>query len=372
MRKLIVFSCMLILLAASLVNATQTRVLTMGEIGTVIRDDVNVHDFPQTLRMYPNFGTAEITGANFTTSGWHMAYGDFVVGGYWTTQGWSNGYLPDFNGNNSNDDALDQKFSLLYARDLGGMPFGFTFELFGNGEENKGADKSTMSGLGMKIGAGMTFMETLETSLKIGMLSWEQKDAAGITTAENEGGTSIAVNARYWMPETPMGVMVPHLMFMTESGGVKPASLQSTKDDRAILEIGFGGYMMAGEKTMIVHDLGIKTMSRTWDDGVADDKEEWSYNMIPYFKGGMEGPLGEHFMFRCGGVKEWITTTHKNGSDEHNTSGAATRLYIGFGYMRGAFTLDADVKPAFFTNGPYFITGAPGALANQVSLSYKW
>ncbi len=200
----------------------------MGEVGSVVHDDAGVQTYPQVLRMYPNFSVAEIMGGGITKSGWHMGHGDFVMGGYWTKEEWANGYQPhDFDGDGVM--GLDQKFSLLYARDLAGMPFGFSFEFFGNNDEHKGANMAVNSGMGMKIGAGMTFMEALEASFKFGTYSWEAKDAAGNKISESEGGTMIAVNARYWMPESEWGTMVPHFMFEMNGGGVKPAVGTSTK-----------------------------------------------------------------------------------------------------------------------------------------------
>jgi hypothetical protein len=371
MRKLIALFCILALAIASTAIATETRVLTLGEVDDIIRDDANVQMYPQTIRMYPNFGVAEIMGANFHTSGWHMTHGDFTMGSYWTTEEWADGYQPfDFDGDGTM--GLDQKFSLIYGRDLAGMPFGFSFELFANKDENKGASQALNSGLGMKIGAGVTLMEALETSIGFGMYSWESKDAAGATGPESEGGTIIEINARYWMPETEWGVMVPHFSFGMMSSGVKPPTGSSTKDDMTMIVLGIGGTMPAAEGIIVVHDMGVQFGSQTVDPAPGGGKDEFGMNLLPYFKGGMEAPLSEHFTFRCGGVKEWYLNSMKNGSDEHNTSGANTRLYIGAGYNRGHFNLDANVDPGFFTRGPYFITGAAGALATQVSLTYMW
>lgn len=370
MRKLIALFCILFIALATTANATETRVMTLGEVGDVIKDDANVQIYPQTMRMYPNFGVAEINGGNFHTSGWHMAHGDFVVGAYWTTEEWDNGYLPyDFDADGVN--GLDQKFSLLYARDLGGMPFGFTFELFGNKEEHKEtADKSLASGLGMKIGAGLTLMENLEAALKFGMYNWETKDNLGNTGPESEGGMHLSINARYFLPENEWGQMVPHFGFAMISGGSKPATGSSTTDDLTAFDLGIGGTMPAGEDIIIVHDMGVMFMSNTIDN--AGTETENGYNLLPYFKGGMEAPLSEHFTIRCGGVKEWWTFSTKTGSDEVNTSGADTRLYIGAGYKRGNWNLDMNVDPGFFTRGPYLFTGAAGPLATQVSMTYAW
>ncbi len=128
--------------------------------------------------------------------------------------------------------------------------------------------------------------------------------------------------------------------------------------------------MAMGENIMMVHDLGIRMHSQTID--APGGKTENGMNLLPYFKGGMEAPLSEHFTWRCGGVKEWNSNSSKMGSDEHNWSGASTRMYIGAGYNRGNFNLDANVDPGFFTRGPYLISGAGGSLATQVSLTYSW
>lgn len=371
MRRLIAFACSLSIAFAGMALATQTRVLTMGESNTVLKDEANLAMWPQTLSMYPDRGLADISGGAVTTTAAHNTFGDFVLGAYWTKEQWPDDYLPVyFDPDGDGIKGLDQKMSLYYARDLGGLPFGFSFSLFGNSHEKKGTSKTFHSGLGLKIGAGLTLMETLETGLELGTLSWEEKDNAGKTIGENEGGTSIEFNARWWKEMSDVTTIVPHFSFATMSGGLKPTPGAATKDDATRFQLGLGANLQVNEKVLIVHDIGITMMSRTVDDGTT--KHEYAATMLPYFRGGMEAPLSEHFTFRLGGVKEWNSNSHKVGSDEEITGTVRTQFYIGAGYVRGNFTLDANLDPGFFTRGPYLITGADGDWATQVSLKYVW
>jgi len=364
MKKLSVFLCLGFLLLASSASATDTRVLTMGENGNIIMDESNVMMYPQTLAMYPNLGVININGAGIQSAGDHMKYGGATYGGYWMTEEWSDPYLHDYNGDGVK--GLDQKITMLYARDLGGMPFGFSFSLYGNKDEHKNDGNPSHSGLGLKIGAGLTFMETLETSLQFGMLSWEQKNAAGDKVAENEGGTQIMIMARWWHEMNEGMTLVPHFVFDMNSSGVKPAGGGSTKDDMTLIDLGVGYNMKIAEKAMMVEDFGVQFVSHKVGD------VEMSDNLLPYFKGGMEVAVSEKFTFRFGGVKEWTTDTEKDGNKEHNTSGASTRMYIGGAYVRGPFVMDMNVEPAIFTNGPYILSGKGGAWASNVSLAYTW
>jgi len=368
MRKASAFLCLGLLLVAGTASATDTRVLTLGETGNILMDESNVMMYPQTLAMWPNLGVINIMGGSISSAGNHMKYGGAVYGGYWTTEEWSDPYLHDFNGNGVN--GIDQKITMLYARDLAGKPFGFSFSLYGNKDENKNNGNPTNSGLGIKIGAGMTFMETLETSLQFGMLSWEAKNAAGDKVAENDGGTQIMLMARWWHEMSEGMTMIPHFTFDMNSGGSKPAAGGSTTDEMTTIDLGVGHQFKIGEKAICIEDFGVKFVSGTHD--AAGVKTDMSTNLLPYFKGGMETPLTEHWIFRFGGVKEWTSNSTKTGNNEHNTSGAATRMYLGAGYVRGPFSMDMNVEPALFTNGPYIISGKGGAWASQVSMSYTW
>lgn len=368
-KKISVLAMVGLMLAAGSALATDTRVLTMGENGNVMMDETNVMMYPQTLAKWQNLGVINITGGGITSAGTHMAYGGATYGSYWMTEEWQDDYLHDFNGDGVT--GIDQKFSMIYARDLGGLPFGFSFSLYGNKDEHKNDNNPSYSGMGLKLGAGVTLMERLETSFQFGMLSWEAQNPAGAVTAENDGGTSIMVMARYWHEMSEGMTVIPHFTLDMNSAGSKPSGGgASTTDAEMMIEVGIGDNMQIGEKLLLVEDIGLRFRSGTHD--AAGTETEWSDNATPYFSGGMEVAVSEKFVFRFGGVKEWSGTTMKTGNVEHNTSGAATRMYIGAAYVRGPFSIDMNVNPGFFTNGPYLITGAGGPWASQVSMQYYW
>jgi hypothetical protein len=371
MRKLTAIVTLVVMLGAGASFATQTRVLTLGEVGGVVHDESNVSTWPQVIRMYPNLGLAEVMGGTFHTSGWHctMDGSSYTLGAYWTTQQWMNAWLPAYFGG-----GVDQKLTILYGRELAEMPFGVSFSLYGNSHEKAGTDKTAHSAMGMKIGVGVTLMEALETGLTFGTLSFEGKDAAGVTNHENEGGTQIALNARYWMEHDDMS-LIPHFMFETNSGGMNAGSGGAmTTDDMTTIELGLGHSMMLGEAGMY-GDIGIALVSGdsvVTPAGGSATTIERTNNSMPYFKGGMEMPMSERFTFRVGGVKVWNGKGWKSGSEEETWGMVQTKMYMGFAYNREHFMLDANMDPGFFTRGPYLISGAGGALATQVSLKYTW
>ncbi|MBM3329519.1 MAG: hypothetical protein FJY67_08630 [Calditrichaeota bacterium] len=364
MRKLTAFFCIVMMLTAGVSMATQTRQLTLGENNYALMDEENVFMWPQLLAKYQELGTIDISGGAIDRAGVHQQMGNFTLGSYWSTMKWMDPYMPYPAG------GLDEKIQLMYARELGGMPFGFTFALFGNGHEMTGTDKTAHSGLGLNLGFGLTLMENLETSLSFSSFSWEAKDASGATVNESEGGTTITIQARYWMMHDDKWTFVPHFSFQTASGGHKPGGT-SIKDDWTTLDIGFGDNYWPTKDVMFVDDIGIRMMSGKTD--VAGGTEETDMWLLPYFKGGMEAPLSDKFTFRFGGVREWTVNTVKEADgDEETVSGATTRFYIGAAYNRGPFSADFHVDPGFFTRGPYLVTGASGPLAFQVSLKYMW
>ncbi len=366
MRKACAFLCLSLVLLAGTAMATQTRVLTLGENGNVMMDESNVSTWPQTLSMYPDRAFGEITGAVMTSGGMNMKMNGKTFGLYFSKDNWTNPYL---NGSTIYPAGLDQKVTLLFAQDLAGMPFGVNFSFYGDSHVKKDTnDKSAETGTGIRIGAGMTLMETLETYLQLGILSFEQKDAAGNTIAKVNGGTTIMLGARWWKEYSEMYTLVPHFGLTIDGQGTKNTTPE-VKETSTTIDLGIGNNIHITKDILFVHDIGFTMMTGSVDNGNKTDMSNW---VLPYFKGGMEGPLSEHFLLRWGGVKEWTMSSHKSTGHEETWSGVNTRFYLGACYTRGNLTVDANVNPGLITDGPYFITGAPGAWASSVTMKYMW
>ncbi len=365
MRKLTTFLCIALLIGvAGIANATLTRVLTMGESNHLLNDEENIWVWPQALLKFPALGVINIAGGGVNSSGIHYSCNENHLGIYWTNGQIDNRYLPAYFGG-----GLDQKITLFYARELGAMPFGVGLSLYGNShEKDMTNDKTAQSGLGLGISAGMTFIEALEFYFAFNMLTWEEKDAAGTVINETEGGTDISLGFRYWYEFNEKMTLIPYLGLSFGSTGQKLPN-GKLSESTFCLNLGVGNDFKLIENVIFVEDIGIRMNSFSFENGAKADSSEW---LLPYFRGGMEIPVSEKFMFRFGVVKEWISRSVDHDGPKESWGLVDTRFYMGAAFHRGPFALDLCVDPGLITRGPYFITGAPGNWATMASLRYAW
>lgn len=365
MKNIKVLVCLILLIGITTAEATQTRVQTLGNARIAVLDEDNIFMYPQTLIKYPNISIFEITGATISRSGAHFEMMGWQNAGYILTDQWNSNYLPSELGT-----GIDHKLSMFMAKELGMGPFGLGLHLYGNAEKHDGAgDQMEQSAMGLKLDLGLTLMETLETYLSFGMLSWTDKDATGATNSEIEGGTTIALGGRWWMAKSASYTLIPYLNVIMMSdgrtGGAGDESISSTT-----IDLGIANNIMYNDQTTAYHEFGISMDNGTMDvAGTESDISDW---VFPYFRFGLEYLMNEKFTFRFGGHKSWYSMTAPEGGVDVTRSGAMSGFNIGLGYHRKNLTLDADLDPGFFTRGPYLISGGAGSLASQVSLRVSW
>lgn len=369
MKRFLTTALVLLLVVGTVAMATPTRVLTLGETGDVLKDEANVQVWPQAINWFPNRLFGNVTGAAISDVVWfyqNAPVENLSLGLWFSTTGWADPYLPAYFGGD-----LDQKLNLLLGTNVGEMPVGLGLSIYGNSHEMKGTNKTAHNGLGLRIDLGATLMEQLDAGFFFSTFSWEEKDAAGNTVAENEGGTNLGINVRYWYEFSETYTLIPHLSFGTFSTGRKPAAGASTKDDATNIVIGVGNNIAASDKVLLVSDIGLRLWSRTVD--AAGSKTDTTHNYFPYFKGGAECFLSDKFTFRFGYAREWNQENVKQpNGDEEATGWVTSRFYLGAAYTRGPLSVDFNLDPGFFTRGPYFISGSGGNIASQISIRWIW
>jgi len=361
-----ILAAVLMLIAGSAM-ATNTRVLTMGENNNILMDEANIEIWPQTLLMYGGRGLIEITDSTITNCAGFLKFGDVTMGGAFSNGGLVPRYAP-MGAFGMGARGLDQKITLFFARNLSGMPFGLGLSLYGESDiRDAPGDQRSETGLGLKLNAGITVMETIEAFASLGMVNWELKNSAGNVTADVDGGVTISLGGRWWREMSERYTLIPHAMLMIDSQGDKTGGRNM---NAMIIDLGIGNNIRLGDNVLMVHDLGTMIDIGSLESGGASKDTLLWY--LPYFKMGFEAPVSKHFVFRCGGLKEWVIVGEDANGASHAKSYVNTRFYIGAGYTRDRFVFDANVDPGFFTRGPYLLTGAGNSMAMSVSLRYIW
>ena len=167
MKKFAVCCLIGVLLASGMTFATETRVKTMGETGFILKDVDNIWFFPQDLPLYPDLVLARLDTLGLTRIGGHYSLGSGTLALYLSTDRMFSTYaptIPDQFG--TMQTGIDQKIDLFYARNLGKIPLGLAFSLYGNSyKQEYPIDKTERSGTGLVFVLGATPLENFEVLL---------------------------------------------------------------------------------------------------------------------------------------------------------------------------------------------------------------
>lgn len=370
----------LVLMVTSLGFATQTRVMTMGEVDHIIKDDNNIWAFPQTLLLYPDRMVADIMGSNMYQLGAHYEMPCCAMAMYFGKTILVNEYapnVPDVNGNPQM--GADQKIDLFIAKELGMMPLGLKFSLYGNSytrDYSNPTDKTTMSTMGMGITLGGTFMDNLEGFFVFETYSWTNEDAAGAVVTEPSGNSNIEFGIRYWKELSSEYTIVPYFGLRMAKIGMKDNPGNEEIQSMMTIMVGFGDNIMIDDNVMVVNDIGIEYTSGTKEMtpavGTATE-DKMSSTAIPYFRIGMEADISSKVDVRFGAVKKWAgASTEADNGNKDSWGFADTEIYLGAAVHYGNLDIDAAIDPGFLTRGPYLLSGQSGDMAACISLRYTW
>ncbi len=422
MKKLLTITVLFAVLIGGMVYATDTRVLTMGEMNMVVKDDANIFMFPSTVNYYPKLFLAEI-GYNYDNYyypknaqedydmykvGGNMAFGEgsdypWVLGAYFSAEPYIPSllyeYLNYYDKDGPSDFYTNNRINLLYGRNLGEIPFGIRFNYFNNSNENKdpGADtvyngKQSLSRYEISLGIS-PLQKKLDLAVTLGLVTWKITDwyssTVGVTdVVKPKGNMDFSLSGRYWM--NPMGkyVLVPHATVSYVKEGLDAydgPDLDFTETDKDLtFNLGLGMNYEAEEDVLLAGDVGFEMCTEKYEykgaqatDTVHDEK--WTDLMLPYFKLGLDAKVLSWMDFRAGVYTKWwrdkYTSTYY--LDDDRSSYVETQTYLGGGFHWGKLSIDALLDPEFLINGPYFITGNATdyryeGVAGKVSLLYNF
>jgi hypothetical protein len=155
MKKIAIFTTMLLIISVMSISATETRVLTMGDNNMLLLDEANIFLFPSRISDWPNLVTGEFGNDDFAKLGIHWKFGTKEKPWYLATYFHNNSpelpgmwYNPFFNmfgyGQSSLyvdfDDptflASNKRMDLVYGRKLGENMFGVHFGMVHSSRRN--------------------------------------------------------------------------------------------------------------------------------------------------------------------------------------------------------------------------------------------
>ncbi|MBR57819.1 MAG: hypothetical protein CMH54_07145 [Myxococcales bacterium] len=259
-----------------------------------------------------------------------------------------------------------------------------------------GLSKSAWGPMSLKLDLGGSLQlgsVVLDTALgfQMGFLTSEPQGEADL---EGTGHTGIDFRARAFIPAAPGVTLIPYsaIYYVSESLSVlnptdgpverKYEGYFFSADVGADLKIepvrdvfvypGFG----LRYQTNIVHEQIVDNVTSTTNTSIA----------LPYFSMAIDARVMKWLDWRLGAVQ--LNLINKTSTDgivfdtqqasfaSANTGQSNTvseiRFTTGFGINMGDWTVDVNIDPSFFTDGPYVMTGQRTPWALDASLRYVW
>lgn len=382
MSKKLVLVLLSVIFLAVHVFASGTSVMTLGNMGNVMKDRSNITTYPQTVIDYPYIATMTLNGVGGGASyvlGGHYQFGNGYYGLYLDNLDVPEGglYGPVVDENGTGENVTAPKLNFFYGRLISDMPFGFNLSLYQNSWKSKATNDNTeRSQMYLGLGFGVTLMEQLQASLRFRTHSFTDKDAAGKDVSKPNGGMKLNLNARYWYELDNDVYLIPHFGFEMESQGISVVtaagdSKSSFSSTDIMLGSGFSSKVL--ENTFFVADVGITLGSaevKTEPPGAPSTTKKLTDNAFPYYKFGFEGKVNNWMVARFGAERVWETWSDDDKVTGFEAAGSSTNLYLGAGFKKGNFVLDLNLDKDLINRGPYFLTGSAGNWSTMASLVY--
>lgn len=398
-RNLVLIPVILIVcILAGSVAATETRLLSMGDLRGLVADDADVALYPQTVVLHDGLFSVESEADAITDMGAAWGLGAGSLGLRFSTTGRDLVFpLTD------ERSTMDQRLNVVYGRTVGGVPVGLEVGWYGStGENVPSQDFGVLSEWTLRrleLLAGATLVGgRLDVAVGIASTDWDDRLWSGSaeeyldSTVPLDVGERL-VRLRWWGDTNGPWRLVPHASWMRTVEDVD----FSPQDDGfsnvmefagTVWEAGVAVHYSVADDVMTVTDVGIRmdeasVVSRHGiDGGVSDDVTSVDDAVVlPYVKVGLDARLRDWLDLRCGVHARWETREqwYEYSLDPDppvvaRTGRGVTDMYLGFGVHWGAFILDGAMEnAAFLHNGPHFISGsATDDLAGRLSLTYAF
>jgi hypothetical protein len=426
MKRAILIFLMLFMAGATLSYATITRTKTMGNVDNFVYDDGNIFSWPSTV---PGFSDRfilelgedvlgdEIMGVTFgynpSLIGSHFPVGmgggalfslnDYHHFGLFVTandRGHNTFEVGEQDGEPVTEDIqggidvmdvdmnIDDFVTIMYGYGADNLDFGLNFNLGRSSGEDTFAeafedsiDRKTAVGM-TGIGAGITYWlendNSFDVAFEYTMTSVKVEGEIGDnmeTLLENDGYNAFGIRARMFHNHSDELQFVPYVQFLKNNMGLKERvdedETRSDKDEMTVIDFALGMNYFPVENVQLVTVGGLRMVStdRTRND---EDAGKVKDNHIPYIKAGMDAEIRSWLDFRAGVEKQLYGIEDETENVTRKEGGASFQGFVGAGFHLGNLTIDTQVNPTVFFNGPNFISGMISPLNHRVSIVYPW
>ena len=430
----------LVTLVPAAALASTARVQSMGLQGDFIQDYSNVYAYPSSIVRYQNLvygdlGTKDVTGGDLSDFEDNsdvvpaLQNSGRAMGAYLSTWKW----LPGTWGIqiNENHNALSQAYgagyydrnrnegiTLLWGNKIGGAniglvlekasssfedgndtvePFTFTPAVFAPGGTNaRQFINAINAGLGIEdrnswgVGGGVT----------LNWSGWEREhqadiavhyrdnsllieDAAAGQTLEDNGNTSISVNARAQLAISDNSYLTPVVNYYTIGRGtqftdtVTPANNFDFDNSVSGWQVGLAESWVLRESDLLVIGLSVASQTIDYEDpNVAGDPFEVSYETTPTIFGALEvHPVGWWHVRMGAGKPIWSKLEITNNTTDETITVKDSPLQYAFGTgfrLGNRLDLDAVVNQDFSFTGSWAASGNSETPFSTLSLTYRF
>ncbi|MCX6830250.1 MAG: hypothetical protein NT002_13375 [candidate division Zixibacteria bacterium] len=395
MKKLILLTALIFVVAFSAGNATLTRTLTMGDNNNIMIDDANVRLYPSRVSNYPNIGSGEFCEGEMYYFGVNWKFNEnnpWFLGTYFSTEWAETPY--SFRGNRYFGTEFEsfpsnRRVDLLLGHKLGSLNIGLGLTYVNSSQSPEDTAYNydhSYSRYGFTLGLTPD-NGVWDLASYLSLATWKENytfsedGAAVVYLAEPDGYNDIEIRGRYFFEMNPTITLVPHadLAFGEHTGLAAAAATDGAEIyaeaigySSKLFSFGAGCGMnyTPVKNVLAVLDVGFTNRNVKEDtawlavltdiNGIVIDEEsgegQWKQStmILPYWKLGLEGEVFSWLDVRFGVTSNWTATKIENIS---KTNYAANTSYLGLGFNWNRLHIDTYTDPELFLRGFDFISG---------------
>lgn len=379
MRFKLLFWILFFVTGLNFVQATETRLSSMGGVGMFIKDNSNVFVYPSSINFYKEQVMAELRFKGQTNQysiATFFPLGNSVIGFSLNTPL----DIDIVNNDNWKDVSLNNTLDIFFGMPLSGFQFGANVKIAMDrytGTENTYEYNESANYFALNAGLSSKDFD-LSGTLELPSLGYEISSAS-----DKWGGVGFGVNARYFLSTSnfknitfvPTGTFFYRATSEDYDSGVSGSKLITT-DYGYLRFAGGAGIQYQNKGGLFV--LGIEALGYTSNSTKNEMGEQSNSTMIlPGIYLGSEINVTSWLTARIGAKKIFAKETEINnpkGLSEVKDSSYKTsyNMTFGLGIHFHNFNLDAVFNEGLLFDGPNFISGSNNSLANRLSLTYTF
>jgi len=409
------------LLLASTAFATGSRIngLSGGEKNITIRDQANIDALPQMLVFHGNqVDVDEVVGAAY--GGMNIRYKLTDEAVLWlfgkkspwlpvvkaTTLGGNDSGLlagldptgavppptPAIPPSNPIKDPTNHQFGIGFATKLGeGLRLGSYLSIGGHRNDADGNNQYSNTLIDFAIGFGLDISETnnidFGLNLKFGSFVNFQ---GGTDRYVGDGLMNIGLVAKGEFQVHQIAKLVPYVTFNYDGRAVSHTVRTDSPQHEALkgntsqvaFALGADLAIAPAEGVLVQPGLGLLILNSAADGNKVPNgpitSQEAITALAPYYGFAAEAAAFDWLDFRVGARQTIVKTDVSNTlptpqSNEKHTSTVLNTVTTGVGVKLRSWTIDVNMNPAWFNNGPHVATGnATGGWGIDFAAKYEW